>query len=289
MECTSRTSDLVDSKHEWKPPKDSHYDTESEARDKKREEDIKKKKHLQTYVRRVIVHPSFKNISFKELNPMMDQMDQGEVIIRPSSKGSDRLTVSWKVTDGVYQHVDVREERKENMFSLGQSLFIGNEEFEDLDEIIARYVNPMASHARDLISYKNYVGPLAGSRPKAEEYLAEEKKKNANKIHYVVHPSFEFPGKFVMSYLPGNKAKHEFITVTPDGFRYRQQSFQTLNATLKWFKEHFKDAPPTMSTPLSTPKTHIARTPYATPGGVHGESLRILSIDGNFLLLFYMQ
>jgi hypothetical protein len=69
-----------------RPPKDQYYDTDAEDKDKKREDDLKKKKHLQTYVRRVIVHPSFKNISFKELIPLMDQMDQGEVIIRPSSK-----------------------------------------------------------------------------------------------------------------------------------------------------------------------------------------------------------
>jgi transcription elongation factor SPT6 len=51
----------------------------------------------------------------------MDQMDQREVIVRPSSKGSDHLMVTWKVIDGVYQHTDVREEAKENAFSIGQS------------------------------------------------------------------------------------------------------------------------------------------------------------------------
>lgn len=45
---------------------------------------------------------------------MMETMDQGDVIIRPSSKGENHLTVTWKVSDGIYQHVDVREEGKEN-------------------------------------------------------------------------------------------------------------------------------------------------------------------------------
>ena len=44
----------------------------------------------------------------------------------------------WQVTDEIYQHIDVREEGKTNAFSLGNSLWIGTEEFEDLDEIIAR-------------------------------------------------------------------------------------------------------------------------------------------------------
>ena len=60
---------------------------------------------------------------------------------RPSSQGADHLTVSWKVTDDppIIAHIDVKEENKENDFSLGQSLWIGDEAFEDLDEIIARW------------------------------------------------------------------------------------------------------------------------------------------------------
>ena len=43
------------------------------------------------------------------------------------SQGADHLTVTWKVDEGVYQHVDVREEGKENAFSLGRSLWIDSE------------------------------------------------------------------------------------------------------------------------------------------------------------------
>lgn len=58
---------------------------------------------------------------------MMETMDQGDVIIRPSSKGENHLTVTWKVSDGIYQHVDIREEGKENAFSLGATLWINSE------------------------------------------------------------------------------------------------------------------------------------------------------------------
>lgn len=42
-------------------------------------------------------------------------------------KGADHLTVTWKVDEGVYQHVDVREEGKENAFNVGRSLWIDSE------------------------------------------------------------------------------------------------------------------------------------------------------------------
>lgn len=116
----------------------------------------------------------------------MQTMKQGEAIVRPSSKGADHLTVTWKVTDEIYQHIDVREEGKENAFSLGQSLWIGNEEFEDLDEIIARHVNPMAAYASELLDFKYYKPAVEGIKDKAEEILKEQKKENPGGIPYII-------------------------------------------------------------------------------------------------------
>ena len=93
--------------------------------------------------------------------------------------------MTWKVADNIYQHIDVLEKNKTNAFSLGQSLWIDKEEFEDLDEIIARYINPMAAYARDLLTYKYYKDTEGGKVEFAEKILREEQEKNPNKIHYV--------------------------------------------------------------------------------------------------------
>lgn len=250
VDCTSKSSDLADKNHEWRPAKDPYYDQEAEDADIQNEAQIKKNKQRQTYIKRVIVHPAFHNISYAEAEKCMANMDQGEVIIRPSSKGADHLTITWKVADKIYQHIDVKEEGKVNAFSLGSSLWINNEEFEDLDEIIARHVTPMASHARDLLYFRYYKDTDGGHKDKAEEYLKEEKKKNSSKIHYVISASKNYPGKFLLSYLPRNKVRHEFVTVTPDGFRFRSQIFDSVASLFKWFKEHFRDPiPGTPGTP----------------------------------------
>lgn len=264
LDCSSKSSDLADKNNEWRPRKDQCYDQEAEDADNKKETDAKKQQQRQQYIKRVIVHPSFHNISYSEALKILDQLDQGEVIVRPSSKGADHLTATWKVTKDIYQHIDIREEGKENVFSLGQSLWIGNEEFEDLDEIIARYINPMSSYVRDLLNYKYYRDTNGGQKDKAEEIIKEEKKKNPNKIHYVISVAQNYPGKFLLSYLPRTKFKHEYITVTPEGFRFRQQTFDSVNSLLKWFKEHFRDPIP-LATPSSTPRgcTTVSRTPYS--------------------------
>ena len=55
------------------------------------------------YVKRVIVHPAFKNISFKEAERLLAEIDQGECIVRPSSKVT-MTTSQWYVA--ISMHVD---------------------------------------------------------------------------------------------------------------------------------------------------------------------------------------
>lgn len=43
------------------------------------------------------------------------------------------------------------------------------QEFEDLDEIVARYVQPMASFARDLLNHKYYQDCSGGDRKVSPE------------------------------------------------------------------------------------------------------------------------
>lgn len=267
VDCSSKSSDLLDRNGEWRPKKDHYYDEDLEDKEMKMQDETKKQAERQQYTRRIIVHPAFHNKSYAEAIKIMATMDQGEVIIRPSSKGSDHLTVTWKVCDEIYQHIDVREEGKENAFSLGSSLWIGNDEFEDLDEIIARHVTPMAAYARDLLGYKYYRDSAGGMKDKMEELLKEEKKKNPNKIHYFISASKNYPGNFLLSYLPRGKIRHEYVSVTPEGFRFRQQMFDSLNSLLKWFKEHFKDPIPTATPAVITPRsvTNSTRSSFATP------------------------
>ncbi|KAJ8674975.1 hypothetical protein QAD02_010761 [Eretmocerus hayati] len=271
-EATSKSSDLSDKNNEWRPPKDPYYDTETEARDNLVEEEAKKTKQRQIYVTRVIIHPSFRNITYVEAEKLMKTMQQGEAIIRPSSKGDDHLTVTWKVTDEVHQHIDIREEGKENKYSLGRSLLIGNEEFEDLDEIIARHINPMAAYASEMLDFKYYKPHIMGMKDKAEEILKEQKKDNPSGIPYIVSAAKNYPGKFMLSYLPRTRTTHEYITITPDGFRFRGNTFARVSDLFRWFKEHFRDPIPGHATP-STPRAYHT-TPGINMNGVNQETIQ---------------
>jgi transcription elongation factor SPT6 len=71
---------------------------------------------------------------------LLASRDVGDVLLRPSSRGLMNLSLTLKVYDGVYTHVDIKEGGKDlknsaNNLRLGSPLFIGEEQYEDLDEV----------------------------------------------------------------------------------------------------------------------------------------------------------
>jgi len=53
--------------------------------------------------------------------------------------------------------------------------------FEDLDEIIARHIQPMAAYARDMLSYKYHVDSDGGRRDILDRLLIDDKRKQPNR------------------------------------------------------------------------------------------------------------
>lgn len=94
------------------------------------------------------------------------------------------------------------------------------------------------------------------------------------------------PGKFMLSYLPRNKVRHEYITVTPEGYRFRQQMFDSVASVFKWFKEHFREPLPGGITP-GTPRLSSGRTPYGS-GTPFSKYLENFTIDTRKCYALYL-
>jgi transcription elongation factor SPT6 len=110
----------------------SIWDAQQEFKDK---EELKEKDKATGRTQRVVKHPLFKPFNSTQAEEYLGSQAPGDAVIRPSSKGNDHLAVTWKVADGVYQHIDVLELQKENEFSVGRSLRIGGKyTYSDLDE-----------------------------------------------------------------------------------------------------------------------------------------------------------
>ena len=102
----------------------------------------------------------------------------------------------------------------------------------------------MTSQTREIVNHRYYRETEGGNKQKLEEILLTEKRKNPSRIPYFFSASQVYPGKFMLGYMPRNKPRVEYVTVCPEGFRYRGRVHATVNGLLRWFKEHFRDPIP---------------------------------------------
>jgi len=106
---------------------------------------------------RVIKHPLFRPFNSTQAEEYLGSRSRGDVVIRPSSRGPDHLAVTWKVAQGVYQHIDVLELDKENEFSVGLVLKVGGKyTYSDLDDLVVNHVNAMAKKVEELMANEKY-------------------------------------------------------------------------------------------------------------------------------------
>lgn len=161
VEVSLKDSDLQRSLEDRKSQRDRYYDEEEENREIGREKGQKMKKQSnqtkdEIVFKRVTFHPSFKNMNYGQFQKLAAGYKPGDYIIRPSGKGPNHLTISWKISDDLYSHTDVLEERKGNEFSIGKVLIVESETYEDLDDIITNYLQPMIGYTHEIFHYKYF-------------------------------------------------------------------------------------------------------------------------------------
>ena len=65
--------------------------------------------------------------------------------------------MTWKVSDNIYQHIDVLELDKSNQLSGGTTLKIGGRyNYSDLDELIVNHVKAMAKKVDEMMGHEKY-------------------------------------------------------------------------------------------------------------------------------------
>lgn len=87
--------------------RDPQFDTDAETRD--RVEYERRKRQEAGPIARIVNHPSWRVMDRRSAEKYLSDQNRGDAVIRPSSKGTDHLAVTWKVDDGVYQHIGKSE------------------------------------------------------------------------------------------------------------------------------------------------------------------------------------
>lgn len=146
--------------------KDQYWDHDLERRDVIEAE--KRRKREEANIPRILTHPDWHMMNRKDAEAHLRDQNRGDAVIRPSSKGRDHLAVTWKVDEGIYQHLDVLEIDKPDPSRLGRILRVGEASYQDLDELLVSHIGQMASLIDKLTQHEKY-------RPEdeVEQYLGD--------------------------------------------------------------------------------------------------------------------
>ena len=208
-----------------------------------------KKDKRPPFVPRKIDHPNFQNVSPMEAQDKLETADIGEVVIRPSTRGTKNISCTMKIYDGVYAHFDIKETKKSGVsnLALGTPLIIGDEEYEDLDEVMARHVEPIVSHVKHMLKHRKF---MRGTKDEIDAALQQQLARNPSVRPYalgVCHNNRSlalFSISFIMS--ASGRVHHEYVQVIPSGYYYRKMEFPSVDRMLAYFKVNCSKPPPGM-------------------------------------------
>lgn len=212
------------------------WDHEAEAADKSAQEVRREVEQRKT---RVIKHPLFKLFSGSDAEKFLSTLPRGELVIRPSSRGTDHIAVTWKVGDGVYQHIDVVELGKENEYALGKTLMVGTSKYSDLDELIAMHVKSMARKVDELCHSDKF---SAESIPETEQAMDSYLRGGSKRAVYRFVLSTKKAGYFHLLVKTDQKSPMLDwpVKVIPGGYQLGGEKYPDVMKLCNGFKTVFK-------------------------------------------------
>lgn len=243
-------------RREFDHPK-GEWDDEQEARDKRAA--IREKENVTGRAQRVIKHPNFRPFNSAQAEEYLGSLHRGDVVIRPSSKGLDHLAVTWKVSDNIYQHIDVLELEKDNEFSIGKRLRIdGKFTYSDLDELIASHIKGMARKVDEMMQddkYQNGSKAQTGmlysfeephvdlklTFPTTDQWLTTYAEANPKRSMYAFCINPKYPGYFYLCFKAGLHAHLGawHVKVLPNAFELQKNQYPDMTSLKNGFKRLF--------------------------------------------------
>lgn len=189
-------------------------------------------------VGRVIKHPLFKPFNSRQAEEYLASQQRGDVVIRPSSRGQDHIAVTWKVSDMLFQHVDVLEMDKENEFTVGRILQVDKARYSDLDELIVMHIQAMARKVEEMVGSDKFQDK---PRSEVEGWLNTYTKANPKRSTYAFCFDHKRAGYFLLLFKTGYNSNIEVwhVKVIPNGFRLFQNEYPDVVSLCNGFKTIF--------------------------------------------------
>jgi transcription elongation factor SPT6 len=196
---------------------------------------------------RPIRHPYFKNVTAAEATAEVLAGPVGVAVIRPAAKSFKRLYITMCMPSGMVMNVGIKElgAPKSNL-TLSGPLEVepipGHKfEYEDLDELVVRFIDPIAAAMRALSTHRKWRGGPENGPAKSWEEIQDElrlEKESATFTGYCLAPDTQRPGAFFIAHHIGPAPRREYFVVLPDGFYFRKKMYGTVEHMLASFKRN---------------------------------------------------
>jgi len=203
---------------------------------------------------RPIRHPYFKNVTAAEATAEVLAGPVGVAVIRPAAKSFKRLYITMHMPSGMVLNVGIKElgSTKSNLTLAGPlevEPIPGHKfEYEDLDELVVRFIDPIAAAMRALSMHRKWRGGPDTGPAKSWEEIQDElrlEKESASFTGYCLAPDVHRPGAFFIAHHIGSTPRREYFVVLPDGFYFRKKMHGTVDSFLASFKNNpFGSQPP---------------------------------------------
>ncbi|KAH0788447.1 transcription elongation factor SPT6 [Histomonas meleagridis] len=189
---------------------------------------------------RIINDENFMNITNDEAVRYLLSMPVGKFIFRPSSKGTDHITLMIKFPGDVIANYDIveREKKSNNELMIGGQLWIEDMCFEDLEEINWNFVHKInekvqaaMKHRKWIENYDTAVAAITSERhqnPKAAAYRLTVNPNNPEVSNCIIFLWLDKQGRQIP----------EPIRITPNAYRYRHRNYYNLEHIINDWKSN---------------------------------------------------
>lgn len=229
---------------------DARYFDHVRAQKEREQAEVARQRKKNARGARLIRHPNFHNFKAGQAEEHLANMPRGTAVVRPSSKGVDHLAVTWKVDEGVYQHLDVLELDKDPDAEVGRILRISNpssggdggaaasgSSYSDLDELLVSHIAPMARMVEMLMSSEKY----QGSEEDLHRYLTNFSLANPTRSQYGFAIDKKRPGVFTLGFKANREAPVQRwpVRALPGRFKLNEAELPDVMSLCNAFKTQY--------------------------------------------------
>ena len=179
----------------------------------------------------------FANVTYDTCIENLKHKNDFAYLIRPSFKGKNHLTLTYKVTPMIFYHIDIELQTLHNEDAY--AFIVDANTYASLQEVVDVYYKGTTKHLKSAMQHKKF--NLNYSIVEFRQKLIEQKMQDKGKKIFIEFTILAcYPGYVILGYTKTScLVVIEFIKVLINGFLFHGQEFGNFETLVNYFKNNF--------------------------------------------------